>query len=435
MFLDKLSNGIALREAIAIHASLVCLVMPLVGYTYFTSDDPTSRLWLKYMRVPEILYFSYTLPAITGFIFVMCFPINKQTVADYGVNIKILLEKAKPILAQNPKIGIQIIVIGVIVQMFSPFLPTSLQFAFLLFFFSAFAGILYVFYTTTLKFRKWILGFFLLFLLVIALRTGMFTLLVYMGLTIFSFFFLQRKIILWKKVLWFFISAFFVIVLQTVKPEYRRITWSDRYSGNKAALFTELILDKVTNLNISSKEAIFPLYVRTNQGFNISLVMQRFPKMQAFDYGNNLFIAFISSFVPRFLWPDKPEAGGAANMKYYTGIQLRGWSTNVGPLGEAYGSFGVTGGIIYMCVLGGLIRLAYRQMFVVAKKNPLLIFWIPVIFYQITYSSETDTLQIVNSLVKSAFFVWILYKLLPGWFGTTKANFKSINQDTPVSVA
>ena len=74
-------------------------------------------------------------------------------------------------------------------------------------------------------------------------------------------------------------------------------------------------------------------------------------------------------------------------------------------------------------------------MFVVAKKNPLLIFWIPVIFYQITYSAETDTLQIVNSLVKSAFFVWLLYKLLPSWFGITKANFKNIAQDTAVSVA
>lgn len=435
MLLDKLSNGIALREAIAIHTSLVCLIMPLVGYTYFSLDDPTSRLWVKYMRVPEIQYFNYALPAVAGFIFVMCLPINKQAVADYGVNIKLLLSRTKPILARNPKIGIQIIVIGVIVQILSPLLPVSLQFAFLLFFFSAFAGMLYVFYTPSLKFRKWILGFFFLFLLLIALRTGMFTILVYMGLTAFSFFFLERKTFLWKKIVWFLVSIFFIIVLQSVKPEYRKMTWTDQYSGNKAVLFAELISDKVMDLNITSKEVIFPIYVRTNQGFNISLVMRRFPQIQSFDYGSNLFVAFISSFVPRFLWPDKPEAGGVANMQYYAGVQLRGWSTNVGPLGEGYGSFGVTGGIIYMCILGGLIRLAYRQMFLVAKKNPLLIFWIPVIFYQITYSAETDTLQIVNSLVKSSFFVWALYKFLPKWFGIKKANSTNINQETSASIS
>ncbi len=51
-------------------------------------------------------------------------------------------------------------------------------------------------------------------------------------------------------------------------------------------------------------------------------------------------------------WPDKPMAGGKYNMKYYTGINIVGWSTNVGPLGEAWGSFGKVGGIIYMFFIG-----------------------------------------------------------------------------------
>lgn len=436
MCLDKLGNGIALRETIAAHASLVCLIMPLIGYIYFTTNDQTSRIWVKYMRVPETEYFAYALPAITGFILIMCFPITKSNVADNGENVKAIIARIRAILSQNSKAGLQILFVGVIVQIISPLLPNSVQFAFLLFFFSAFAGFLYVFYTPGLRFRKWILGLFLLFILFIALRTGMFTLVVYMGLTIFSFFLLERKTVFWKKVIWFFISAFFMLALQTVKPEYRRITWSDRYSGNKVVLFAELISDKIANFNLTSKEAIFPIYVRTNQGFNVSLVMRRFPQIQPFDYGNNLFVVFISSFVPRFLWSDKPEAGGAANMQYYAGVTIRGWSTNVGPLGEAYGSFGKGGGIIYMCFLGFLIRFAYRYIFIVARKNAIIIFWIPVLFYQITYSAETDTLQIVNSLVKSAFFVWILYKLLPGWFGIGKvrSNIDNTRQKQVISL-
>jgi hypothetical protein len=70
-----------------------------------------------------------------------------------------------------------------------------------------------------------------------------------------------------------------------------------------------------------------------------------------------------SAFVPRFLWADKPMAGGIANMKYYTGYTIKGYTTNVGPLGEAYGSFGVTGGVVFMMVLGTFIRFAYKKVF------------------------------------------------------------------------
>jgi hypothetical protein len=73
-----------------------------------------------------------------------------------------------------------------------------------------------------------------------------------------------------------------------------------------------------------------------------------------------------------------------------------------------------------MFFLGGFIRWAYKRVFVLSVKTPLLIFWLPVIFYQVTYSAETDTLQIMNSVIKSAFFVWILIKITPGWFGVIK---------------
>ena len=107
-------------------------------------------------------------------------------------------------------------------------------------------------------------------------------------------------------------------------------------------------------------------------------------------------------------------------MKFYTGYILRGWSTNVGPLGEAYGSFGIGGGIIYMIVLGAFIRWAYKLVFVISRRVPLMLFWIPVLFYQITYSLESDTLQILNSLFKAAFFIWVLTRIIPLWFGITR---------------
>jgi hypothetical protein len=125
------------------------------------------------------------------------------------------------------------------------------------------------------------------------------------------------------------------------------------------------------------------------------------------------------------LWPDKPEAGGKFNMKYYTGWVIKSWSTNVGPLGEAFGSFGGLGGILYMAALGLFIRFVYMRMLRIAWSMPLVICWIPVVFYQVSLSSETDTLEILNSLIKSCFFVWLLYKAYPKWFVGEKASSKN----------
>jgi hypothetical protein len=145
--------------------------------------------------------------------------------------------------------------------------------------------------------------------------------------------------------------------------------------------------------------------------------------MQPFDGGINIATNLASSLIPRIFWPDKPEAGGKYNMQYYAGITLKGWSTNVGPLGEAYGSFGVAGGIIFMFFLGLFIRYCYAKVFKLAINTPLLIFWIPVMFYQVTYAAETDCLQIFNSVIKSAFFVFLLYKYAPVLFGMAKKKF------------
>ena len=241
-----------------------------------------------------------------------------------------------------------------------------------------------------------------------------------MSLTLFSFFFLGRKAKLWKKVLIFLIGVCVLVLIQSVKPAYRTLTWNKNYEGDKGMLFITLIADKIQNPKFNSADDFFQIYIRANQGYNVALVMRRFPKQHPFDEGGNLATSLAASIVPRFLWPDKPEAGGKFNMYYYAGMTIVGWSTNVGPLGEAYGSFGKDGAIFFMILLGAFIRWAYKRVFSISRKVPLLIFWIPVLFYQVTYAAETDTLQILNSLFKSTFLVWILYRLAPQLFGMEK---------------
>jgi hypothetical protein len=418
MLVDNLGKGIVLREMIALLYAATCLLMPFLGYAVYTVNNPLARLWVKYMPIPEAKYFDFALPAISFFCLAITLPLSFKNEADKGVLIKQTVQKIRESIGSDHKTGLYIMGFGLVISFFVNALPSGLQFFATICFFASFAGLLYVFFAPRFPYKGITIFLFIGFILINALNSGMFTIVAYMGITIFSFFYLGRKARLIKKILFLLVGVLFFLVLQNTKKTYRSYIWrSSQYEGNKALLFGELFLE---NLQLGDalieKSAFFPVYVRTNQGFNVGLVMRRIPALVPHDDGKYLFITFASSVVPRLLWPDKPKAGGKFNMRYYTGWNISGWSTNVGPLGEAYGGFGVNGGIIYMLLLGLFIRVAYKLVFRLAARNPLLICWLPVLFFQVTYSAETDTMQILNSLLKTAFFIYLVSRIVPMLF-------------------
>jgi len=436
--LDKLGKGLVLREMVVMYTIFICLVAPEIGYRVYNYDNYLSRIFVKYMQVAEDTYFGFALPAVAAFSIAMCLPISRKgETMDEGKHFQSIIDDAKRQLTKSVRSGIIIVSVGILMFFVVEFLPDEFKFAGILFFFSSFAGILYIFYCPSFPAKKILLTMFSLFIIGATVESGVFTVIVYMGLTLFSFLFLGKKFALWKKILVFFLCGLIILIVQNVKSTYRDVTWKDvEYTGNKTQLFAYIVWEKVKNLDqLFDEKGFFPIYTRSNQGFNISLVMKRIPAVQDFDGGSRLLTIAASSFVPRFLWTDKPEAGGKESMRYFAGKYISGWSTNVSPLGEAYGSFGVWGGVLYMFLLGLFIRWAYRRVFVISQKLPLVIFWIPVLFYQVTFSMETDTLQILNSLLKSAFFLWLLYKLVPSWFGVVKkarALLRPNRQVTPL---
>jgi hypothetical protein len=422
MIIDRLGKGIVLRELTVLHAIVTCLVMPVLGYTFYTRDNVLARQWVRWMPVPQEVYFRTAVPCLAAFTMALCWPIAAEKYGDYGQKLKHILERSKLQLRENPKLAIVIMATGIVAQAIARYVPSALGFVITLVYWSAFAGVLYLYYTPNYKRRVIVLIAFALFIVGLAIQNGMFTIVAYMGITLFSFFFIGNKYSFWKKVVLFLSACALMVVLQAAKARYRALLW--RGGGeldNKAQVFGSIFADQVGNFSsFFQVDAFFPFYYRTNQGYNVSLVMRTIPARKPFDNGANLAKGFASSFVPRALWPDKPEAGGKFNMMYYAGVDLRGWSTNVGPLGEAYGSFGPDGGMIYMFFLGLFIRWAYRYMFKVSQKMPLIIFWIPVVFYEVTYSAETDSMQIFNSIVKAAFFMYLLWRMKPEWLSIAK---------------
>jgi hypothetical protein len=418
--LDRLGKGVVLREIVALHMTFTCLAMPVVGYAVFNRSNHLAKIFIKYMQVPDYVYFGYALPAVAGFVLFLCWPIGGKGYDDGGVFLERAVDRAKGVLANNHKLGIYLLISGTLMFWVAKALPEAVRFAFLLFFFASFAAFLYIFYQPELRGRRYYLYGFGAFIVLTAVGNGMFTVVAYMSLTIFSFFFLGKRSSLFKKLLLFLLGVFIMLLLQSVKPTYRILIWNGTYEGNKGVLLLKLMVDKLSDPNWASADAFFPEFTRANQGFNVSLVMHRFPENVPFDDGSKLLVNIASSLVPRVFWPNKPEAGGRVNMEYYAGLTIVGWSTNVGPLGEAYASFGPRGGVIIMILLGVFIRYAYSRFFKLSSKIPLLLFWLPVMFYQTTYAGETDTLQILNSILKSALFIWLLHRQWPEWFGGKK---------------
>lgn len=425
LMLDKMGQGIVLREIVAFLYTLTCLVLPVVGYTWYTDTNFLARLWMKYMPVSESTYFSFALPAIALFCLAITLPFSKNRDNEQGEGIKLLLQRMRIILPAYRKVGLILLSGGTGVLFLLRFLPAGLQYVGYLFFFSSFAGLLYLYFAGDFKNKKWIMGAFIAFIAYNAISGGMFTIVAYMGINVASFMLIGRASNFLKKLGIFVLAAIFFIILQNVKVSYRNEIWANKeYEGSKLGLFSNLFWENLQKGDelITNTDAFFPVYTRANQGYVVAMVMLKIPKEKPYDGGSLLTLNFASAFVPRFLWPDKPEAGGKFNMKYYTGYDIEGFSMNVGPLGEAYGSFGPQLGVVYMFFLGLFIRWVYRLVFKIVEKLPLLVCWIPVMFYQVISSSETDSLTAFNSIVKSAVFVWLLYKIFPNWFGIQRVS-------------
>lgn len=432
--LSKLGKGIVLRETVALFYVVTCLIMPMIGYNLYQADNKLSKLWVGYMQVPESVYFSYAFPGITLFCFALTLPISGN--ADSGRQITLTMQRIRLTLEdeRNRNIGLGILIAGLLVSLATPYLPGGLQFFANLIYYSSFSGLLYVYFSRNFRYRMLIILLFSLSIFANALKLGMFTIVAYMSITVYSILFLGNKASLMKKSLFFFGAIAFLIVLQNAKGTYRKYIWMSEYSDNKALLFTSIFVENIQKGDaLIEKKAFFPIYLRGNQGFNVSLVMKRMPSLKPYDDGARLTTVVLSAFVPRFLWPDKPEAGGKFNMFYYAGRTIRGMSVNVGPLGEAYGSFGVLGGCIYMFLLGLFIRWVYALLFKIARTMPLIVCWIPVVFFQVTYSAETDTLAILNSILKAGFYVWLVYKAYPAAFGLYSRFHRSYVKSQVVS--
>jgi hypothetical protein len=300
--------------------------------------------------------------------------------------------------------------IGLSMGILEPFIIAELSYIAYLLSKLLFIGIFYVLFSDIKNKNTYIIAG-LAALIIQTIIQGMFGELIYTTMLALILLLVGKKVDFYKKFAISLTGAFLVLILQSIKRDYRAVAWhgTSTESTNNVSTFATLLTSRITNPGEIFEEAnFFPIVVRFNQGMIQSKVMDYVPKYNPYMDGKTIFNSVIASFVPRFLWPDKPIAGGHWNMEYFTGLIIEGYSMNVGPLGEAYGNFGYSGGIYFMFFYGLFFNLIIFLIIRIAKTRPTVILWFPVLFLN-SIQMETDILMTVNALLKNCIFVALCY--------------------------
>lgn len=414
-FIYSLGKKFRIVDTTILFSIFQCLLMPMIIYHVYNEDKKVIAFEYN-MALDKEQYFSFMLYAVLALIAGIRYPINSRL--DSFEKYESLMERIRVYLSDKENIGVILIGVGFGFGVVENFLPDSLAYFAFLFSKLIFVGILYVYYSQS-KAKKWYLIGGIALALIQALIVGIFGDLVYLTGLSTILILLGREINFSKSLTITITGIFFILLIQTIKGDYRKQTWVDDQSVSKASSFFNLVTERLTNADeLITKDGLFPMVVRFNQGMIVDKVMNYVPAKTPYAEGKTIYLSLAASFVPRFLWPDKPEAGGHANMLLFTGFDIQGYSMNVGPYGEGYANFGKTGAIIYMFFYGLFFNYVFSVILAKAQKHPTILLWVPYLFLN-SIQVETDTLLTVNTIIKGTLFIWFCFWLFRRTMGVS----------------
>lgn len=408
LFIYRMGSYMVIPEFISFSAITMWLSTPLLIWDLGLDKYMVPNLFGSEVLALDIeTYYAWALPATLSMVLGLSFfQIKKEKLREQINRLQKYLREE--VSYQTP---LYLFAIGVFGTVVGKFMPGSLAFIFFLFAQFVYISVLYCLFGD-FSYSKWIyFGAFALTLLY-SVSSGMFGKLMWWGVIMAFFIMLKWKWRFSRKIILITTGLFSVFVLQSVKAEYRRITWATPGENQgDITLLKDLVVKSATTFDIKSAK-IAPLLIlnRANQAYIISLVMEHVPKKEPFVNGETVFMALAGSFVPRFLWPSKPQSGGHNNIRRFAGYTPHGsTSYDISQLGDAWVNFGFYGGIVFMFIYGLFNTWTLKRIFNYAhRKSPALILWVPMIFLQllkVEVSVETN----FNAAIKGAIFIFVVF--------------------------
>ncbi len=407
-FIKQIGEKIVVLNIIGLLAVLQWLLAPLLAYTFFNEKSDLATLWQTVMPIPASTYFSYVLPATISMVIGLNFPAFgevKKRHTYYIARAKAALRETAVFL---PPI---FIFIGFIFYELQAFVPVSLRAVFNFASLLSFVAVLYAAYAAS----KWTFLYFgisLLLLLRQVIQSGMFGSFVFWVLLYSFFFLLGKKARLVNFVFLGVLGVFGVLLIQSIKGDYRKVVWKGGARNSDAATFYQIAAAKLAEpATLLDETAIFWITTRMNQGAIVARTMRNVPAKVPYAGGETIVTSIAAAVVPRLFWPNKPEAGGRDNVARFLKDKYaykRKISYNIGPVGEAYANFGRWGGCVWMFCYGLIFRLLFLGILAMCKTYPTLVLWIPFLFVG-AIKVETDLVSTLGSILKGGVFVFALY--------------------------
>jgi len=403
-FYLELGEKIEIRDIIILIALLQWIIGPLLSYAYIKSDS------FYYMVIPENEYMDYVFPASLLFIVGLYFPIGTKK-----INENEILAKIKDLLLKYPHLDLILVGSGLFAAWIKDSTPLSIRFAFYLLANMRFIGL----FILLLGQRpyKWTIFSVIIFLFFsTTIQEGMFHDFILWGTFIFVVLAFILKFSHQTKILILSIMLFGVVIIQSVKHEFRKILWSTA-QVDATSLFSKVVSERLSNdTYLMSESNTNAMISRINQGWIVARIMNYVPRFEPFAEGETIKKALIASLVPRLLMPNKVKAGGQENFERFTGHKLRGGtSMNLSILGEAYANYGIWGGSIFMFILGLFYNFIQLKIYNWTRFHPTLLLWIPLIFLQ-AVKAEGDFAISLNHIVKAGLVTWAVFYFLPKFF-------------------
>jgi hypothetical protein len=399
-FFNNLGNRIDIRDMIIFFPIVQWIIGPILSYRFLTDDVS------YYMVIPEDDYMSFAVPGVLLFAVGLYLPFFKTTFEG-----KRVLSGIETVINRFPNLDILFIVVGLLLSIIEPFLPIQLRFFVFLAGNLQFIGLFFLMLNKKRKRRNLLFYSFLALSFLLSVAQGMFHVIILWYSFLFFIVSFIKNFKPFKKVLIILLFLFAVVIIQTVKYEFREIVWYGKKTDNSSptSVFFNLVSKNIENKELLASESnINNLITRINQGWIIARIMDYTPRYEPFAKGETIWNALQSSFVPRFLSSEKSGSGGKEYYPRFTGLELgEGTSMDLSILGEAYANFGRRG-IYFMLIYGLFLSLTYSGIIHLFKKRPTLLFFIPLIYLQVV-KAESDFLTALNHFVKASIFVVILY--------------------------
>ncbi|WP_375448121.1 oligosaccharide repeat unit polymerase [uncultured Fibrella sp.] len=399
----EFGNSIALRELMGFVASLQLLLSTALEFVYQPEEMP----------LPSDEYFSYALPAVVAYYTGLFLPIFKTQ------EHVLLLSKAKTHLIGKDNISTILLVIGIVGAIVYQYVPIQIKAIVYLFSICLYASVMYGHYLSG-KIKRITLSVAFALLVYTTIKEGAFGHLIFWTTLYFIIAFTgtDRGKSLQLKSFIVLAGIVFIVIVQSVKMDYRLGTWGNKITERRAdpELLMQLVKQRIDDPSyLLSREHFLSVAHRFNQGNLVALAQSYVPRVEPYADGEILF-HFVYPIIPRLFWNEKPITGGVANITRFTPLIHSGTSSsNISPFGEAYANFGIVGGIVFMFIFGLLFNYCFSKILRISENKPSLLLWLPCLFSG-CLTVETDVLSMWGSFISTSIFIAVF------WFALKRLN-------------